>query len=61
MQCYIREHLCFSPHVPLPLTDPSAKNGRVSDLWNLDPRRLVETPVSGVWIALESRPPPLTT
>jgi hypothetical protein len=48
MQCNLREHLCFSPHAPLPWKESSDGSGLSSGLWNLDPRRLVETQVSDV-------------
>jgi hypothetical protein len=45
MQCYLSEHLCFSPNVPLPCGAHSAGD-RNPSIWDLDPHRLMETPVS---------------
>ena len=45
MQCCLREHLCFSPNVPLPGGEYTTGDGESSGIWSLDPHQLIETAV----------------
>lgn len=48
MQCSLREHLCFSPNIPLPGGEPSVNHvdEESSRIWTLDPHQLTENQVS---------------
>ena len=43
MQCFLREHLCFSPNMPLPRGECSIVR---DEIWSINPHQLTETDVS---------------
>jgi hypothetical protein len=52
MQCYLTEHLCFDPNIPLPGCRNPGGTGASSMTWTLDPHQLSETCVSWPSLAL---------
>lgn len=53
MQCYLTEHLCFSPNTPLPETFCDEVNGdNASPGGSISPYRLVETKVGSEFIVV---------